>query len=79
MKPNISASETKDIAINRVKHYPLNPRRGDVNAIADSLQHHGQYRPIVVQKSTNFVLAGNHTLKAARKLGWTRIAATFDV
>ncbi len=29
---------------------------------------------IVVQRQTRIVLAGNHTLQAARRLGWTHIA-----
>jgi hypothetical protein len=49
-----------------------------VDAIAESLQVNGQYKPITVRAGTNEVLAGNHTLKAARdKLGWAHIAATF--
>lgn len=55
-----------------------NPRRGQVDVIADSLSRNGQYRPIVVNEGTktgrpNEVLAGNHTLQAARKLGWDAI------
>lgn len=57
--------------------YGRNPRRGNVELIAESLQHHGQYKPIVVRTGTNEVLAGNHTLRAAQQLGWTEIAATF--
>jgi site-specific DNA-methyltransferase (adenine-specific) len=60
-----------------LKHYRRNPRRGDVDAIADSLQAHGQYRPVVVNRRTGEVLAGNHTLRAARQLGWDKIAATY--
>lgn len=57
-----------------------NPRRGNVAAIAESLRVNGQYRPIVVNVGTytgrpHEVLAGNHTLIAARDLGWGRIAA----
>jgi len=52
-----------------------NPRRGDVEKIAESLVKHGQYRDIVVNAGTltgrRFeVLAGNHTMLAARSLGW---------
>ena len=54
-----------------------NPRRGDIDAIAESLERSGQYRPIVVNKPTGEILAGNHTYAAAKRLGWTRIAATF--
>lgn len=57
--------------------YGDNPRRGNTDVIVDSLKRHGQYRPIVVRAKTFEVLAGNHTLAAARELGWTEIAATF--
>lgn len=60
-----------------LKHYGKNPRQGDVGAIVTSLQRNGQYRPIVVNERTGEVLAGNHTLKAARELGWETIAATY--
>lgn len=53
--------------------HPDNPRRGDVDAIADSLTAHGQYRPIVANTRTGHVLAGNHTLAAAQSLGWTHL------
>lgn len=57
--------------------YGENPRRGDVSVIVESLERHGQYRPIVVRAKTFEVLAGNHTLAAAKELGWSEIAATF--
>ncbi len=57
--------------------HPDNPRRGNVEAIKESLERNGQYRPIVANRSTREVLAGNHTLRAAVELGWAAIAATF--
>lgn len=57
--------------------YGKNPRKGDVKKIAESLEVNGQYKPIVVRAGTNEVLAGNHTLKAAKSLKWEKIAATF--
>lgn len=57
--------------------YDRNPRRGSIELIAESLNYHGQYRPIVVRANTHQVLAGNHTLAAAKHLGWTHIAATW--
>ena len=57
--------------------YPRNPRNGDTDAIRESLLAHGQYRPIVVRKSTGEVLAGNHTYAAALELGWDHVAATY--
>jgi len=76
MKANIKVSGVESVSISTLIAYPSNPRRGDIDAIASSLKAHGQYRPIVVQEGTNFVLAGNHTLKAAKKLGWKKIKIT---
>jgi ParB-like chromosome segregation protein Spo0J len=49
--------------------HPENPRRGDVDAIARSIDSNGFYGTIVVQESTGRVLAGNHRLRAARSAG----------
>lgn len=56
---------------------PGNPRRGDVNAIAASLQTFGQRKPIVCRRADRTVIAGNHTLQAARQLGWGEIAVVW--
>lgn len=78
MPANIHATLAKLVVpIDGLQHYGRNPRRGDVAAIAESLEINGQYKPIVVRAGTNEVLAGNHTLKAARELGWDKIAVTF--
>lgn len=66
--------------VDELNPYHRNPRRGNVDAIAESLQKQGQYRAIVVNVGTktgrpNEVLAGNHTLKAARELGWEALEA----
>lgn len=55
-----------------------NPRRSDVAAIAASLDEFGQVKPIVVRDNgdgTATIMAGNHTVEAARSLGWSQIAA----
>lgn len=65
------------VPINDLRPHPRNPRRGDINMIADSLAYHGQYRPIVAQRSTGYILAGNHTYQAAKHLGWDTIAVTW--
>lgn len=61
--------------------YHRNPRRGNIDAIAESLNTNGQYRAIVVNLGRKTgrpleVLAGNHTLQAAIQLGWDTITAT---
>lgn len=65
------------VPIDQLKHYGKNPRRGDVDLIKESLKTNGQYKPVTVRTGTNEILAGNHTVKAAKALGWTHIAATF--
>ena len=77
MKSNIKVGQVASVAISSLEAYPTNPRRGDIEAIAQSLKSHGQYRPIVIQNGTNFILAGNHTYKAAKKLGWKKIKVTY--
>ena len=57
---------------------------GDPEAIRAALRimdRTGQYRPIVVNAGTKTgryreVLAGNHTLAAALKLGWSHLAGS---
>ena len=77
MKANIKVGQVDSVAISSLEAYPTNPRRGDIDAIAQSLKAHGQYRPVVVQYGTNYILAGNHTYKAAKKLGWKKIKITY--
>jgi hypothetical protein len=73
----IIANETVLVPVSELKGYDKNPRKGNVKAIAESLEINKQYRPIVVQKSTKKILAGNHTWLAAQSLGWKEIAVVF--
>jgi hypothetical protein len=72
-------TELKTLAkpIGDFRTHERNVRQGDIGAICTSLEAHGQYRPIVVHKETNRILAGNHTFLAAQSLGWDKIAVTF--
>jgi len=68
---------TETINLTKIKPHPKNVRQGDIGAISESLERHGQYRPIVAQKSSGHILAGNHTYKAAKLLGWKQIEVTW--
>lgn len=48
--------------------HPDNPRQGDIGAIVTSIKRNGWYGVIVAQRSTGYVLAGNHRLLAAQHL-----------
>jgi len=47
---------TEYVATDRLRLHPDNPRRGNVAEICNSLEAHGQYRPIVVNRPTMEVL-----------------------
>jgi site-specific DNA-methyltransferase (adenine-specific) len=70
------------VPVGDLRTYYRNPRRGNTAVIAQSLKVNGQYRCLAVNRGThtgrpNEVLAGNHTLMAARDLGWDTVAVTY--
>lgn len=69
--------KVESVKVDTLKQHPKNPRKGDVDVIAESLFANGQIAPIVVQRSTMHVIGGNHTLKAAISLGWDKIDVIF--
>lgn len=75
--PDTGSAPTKEdyqrLSVDELMPDPVNPRKGNVKAIADSLREFGQHRPVVVQRSTRRVIAGNHLLKAAKLLGWSEV------
>ena len=77
MEAKIKVGQSVQVRLNDLVPYPQNPRRGDIKAIAESLAYHGQFKPIVVNKSNNQILAGNHTYKAAKRLGWKTISVVY--
>ena len=64
------------VPIASLTSHPRNPRRGNLEVITESLRRFGQLRPIVVQRSSGYVVAGNHLRRAAVALGWRNLAAT---
>ncbi|MEP0766736.1 MAG: ParB N-terminal domain-containing protein [Fimbriimonadia bacterium] len=61
------------VAVADLKLHPRNPRRGDVGAIQESIEENGFYGAVVAQRSTAYVLAGNHRLKAAIEAGMEHV------
>ena len=56
-----------------LKTHPDNPRRGNLPAIVESLQKNGQFKPIVLNERSGYIVAGNHTLLGAQQLNLPRI------
>ena len=61
------------VSVNALKPHPRNPRQGDVEVIAESIDVNGFYGAVVAQRSTGFILAGNHRFLAAKQTGATKI------
>lgn len=79
---SISVIETKPVPLADLQMYHKNPRIGNIDAIAASLEENGQFKPIVVNKGsktgrTNEILAGNHTYLGMKKNGEKTIYASF--
>ena len=63
------------MALSQIQSDPRNVNMHDdrsITVIGESLQRFGQQKPIVVD-GIGVVIAGNGTLEAARRLGWTEI------
>lgn len=66
------------VPIRSVHPYPGNARRGNHTKIRDSLLTHGQYKPLLVQRTTGHILVGNNTWHvAAGEQGWSEIAVQY--
>ena len=66
------------VPISELKTDPHQVQEHDGRSIAEierSLQAHGQKKPVIVERATGYVKAGNGTLEAANRLGWTHLAA----
>jgi hypothetical protein len=53
------------IPVDSIKEHPANYNFGDIGAISESMDEHGFYGAVLVQRSTGFILAGNHRHRTA--------------
>lgn len=65
--------EFKIEPLTSLRLHPRNPRRGSIAAIGESIERNGWYGAVVAQRSTGYILAGNHRYRAAKKQGATEI------
>jgi len=65
--------KTEVVPIDALKPHPRNPREGDIGAIHTSIDNNGFYGRVIAQKSTGFILAGNHRWQAMTQAGATEI------
>lgn len=60
--------EFEMVSVDDLILHPQNPNEGDVGAICESMAVNGFWGVVIVQRSTGYVLVGNHRLTAARSL-----------
>jgi len=67
------------VDIRRIHPHPENPKTGDTDAIIESIETNGVYRPVYINRQGT-ILAGNHTYAALLELGADQIPViTLDV
>lgn len=80
MKHNICPElADQSLPLDVLTPWDVNPHNGNVPAIMASYEQFGQLKSIVVHTNgddTYTIIAGNHQAEAAKRLGWTHIAAT---
>jgi len=65
----ILSSTFEAVRIDSLTARPENPRRGDIEAVAQSIDQNGFYGAVIAQVSTRRILLGNLRWKAAKKRG----------
>lgn len=68
------------VDITDLKEDPKNARahgERSIASISESLRVFGQRKPIIAHVTTHVVIAGNGTLRAAKSLGWSKIAVVW--
>lgn len=62
------------VPANRLRRHPDNPRQGAVGSIMESIAVNGWHGVIVAQRSSSYILVGNHRWEAAASIygnGWS--------
>lgn len=70
-----AAQDYELVTVKSLKEHPDNPRKGSEEAIEDSIEHNGWYGAVTVQRSTGYILAGNHRYRVAKRRGASTVPA----
>lgn len=65
VKPDLTTTRVK---MDSLEKWPGNARRGVVAGIKESIRVNGVFQPLIVQKSTDRIIAGNHRYMAMAEL-----------
>lgn len=69
--------EHEDVDVVLLKHHPRNVNTGDIDTIVESIERNGFFGNVIVNKRTSHILAGNHRVMAAKRLGFLKVPVTW--
>lgn len=64
-----------EVDVDEITPHPQNPRRGNLEVIAESIETNGFFGAIVVHEATKHILVGNHRWQAAKDAGLRSLPA----
>ena len=73
----IDALVVERVPLASITRHPRNARTHNLDIIKESLRTHGQFNPLIVQRSTKYVLAGNGRHEAMESIGWDECEVIF--
>lgn len=76
-EPTIINQETRLVSVEDIATHPKNPNRAEIARIVESIEENGFYGTIVVQRSTGYIIKGNHTYRAAVAAGLEEVPVTY--
>lgn len=76
-EPTIINQETRLVSVEDIATHPQNPNRAEIARIVESIEENGFYGTIVVQRSTGYIIKGNHTYRAAVAAGLEEVPVTY--
>lgn len=75
--PDARPEDVQLVSIGLVSRWPGNPRRGEVNVLRTMYKSFGQRKPIIVQRSSDRIVAGNHWHEAMEAEGASQILVVY--
>jgi len=69
----IADQDYEMVPVDQLEVHPDNPNQGDLKSIGSSIDALDFYGAVVIQKSTSYILAGNHRYLAAKSKGLTEV------
>lgn len=77
----IKADQIEQVSVSELINHPKNMNihsDDQINRLVKLIEYQGFRNPLVVQKGTNLVVAGNGRLMAARKMGMEKVPVTYQ-